>query len=747
MYDRTGNYLIVAIVIGLILGIAVPVLFGNGVLPVKFLGDIFLNALKMVAIPLVLCSIVMGINNLGALGKLGKTGLKTLVYFLATTAVAVLIGMVLADLLQPGIGAGRSGMPGPQVISYSFLDWLVAQFPPNIFAAVSEFRLLPIIVFAALFGSVLTLMGPKGKPVVAIIETLTEALMKMVRLIMWFAPLGVFGLVAGQIAATGGLGRFWSEMGAVGGFTLVVLVGLGLHAIIILPLILKFLGGKNPVEYAGGMSSALLTALATASSTASLPVTMDCVESKNDVDKKASALILPPGAAVNFNGTALFIGAAATFIMQAQGWDVTFWSQVVIFVTAVLASIGVAGIPQAGLLALALVLQANGMPVESIGLGLGMLLGVEWFLDRARTVVNVWGNAVGAAVLATTAEIGLVDRRPRPLERQQRFPRFKVPLRRQDFAGRQKGVETPVRGGGDRGPATGRRPETVQPSGMRRQAGPERGRDDRRGPRPPRQEHRDRDFRGSDRREEYKPTAGPIPESGVEKRPERPERQERPDRGDRPERQQRPPFSRKMHRGERPGRGTPREAEKDAARLTGKEPLKEFGETPVPEPRPEFEVPKFPEKILEELAAPAKPEAAEEVVGDQAEASEMAKTPSPETDDFARLDRMVMGDTEAPQLPERVTEGTWEPTPEVPTTERTTEYYSPTSAESDGEEKTLERDESMPEESPAPEETPPPSEAVHEEDKLPPGETAAAESGDDDEQVQWGRPKRRKLSR
>jgi hypothetical protein len=416
---------------------------------------------------------------------------------------------------------------------------------------------------------------------------------------------------------------------------------------------------------------------------------------------------------------------------------------VVIFVTAVLASIGVAGIPQAGLLALALVLQANGMPVENIGLGLGMLLGVEWFLDRCRTVVNVWGNSIGAAVLATTAEIGLVDRRPRPLDRQQRFPRFKVPLRRQDFAGRSKGFETPARSG-DRSQAMGKRPDVVLPSGMRRQGGPDRGRDDRRGQRPPRQEHRDRDFRGSDRHEEYKPTAGPVPEAGIEKRPER---QERPDRGERPERQQRPQFGRKMHRGERPGRGTSREAEKEAVRAAAKEPVKESAETSAAEQRPEFEVPKFPEKILEELAAPARPEAAEEVVDSGAENPDAVTTPTSETDDFARLDRMVLGDTESPRPPERVTEGAWEPTPEVPTTKRTSEYYSPSPAESDGEEKAPEPDESMSTETPTPTENSSPAETGGEEEPLPSGETAAAESGDDDEHVQWGRPKRRKLSR
>lgn len=746
MYDRTGNYLIVAIVLGLILGIAVPVLFGNGVLPVKFLGDIFLNALKLIAVPLVLCAIVMGITNLGALGKLGRIGLKTLAYFLATAALAVFIGMALANLLQPGIGAGKAGMPGPQVISYSFLDWLVAQFPPNVFAAISEFRLLPIVLFAFLFGSVLALIGPKGKPVVTIIESLTEALMKMLHLIMWFAPLGVFGLVAGQIAAAGGLDRFWSELGAIGGFAMVVLIGLSLQAIIILPLILKFFGGKSPVEFAGGMSSALLIGLASASSAATLPVTMECVESKNDIDKRASALVLPPAAAIYFNGTALFIGAAAVFILQAQGGDLSILSQVVIFITAVLASFAVAGIPQAGLLGLALVLQAYGMPMENIGLGLGLLLGVDWFLDRCRTVVNVWGSAVGAAVLASTEEIGLVDRRPRPLDKQQRFPRFKVPLRRQEFGGRKKGFEAPGRGGGDRGPATGKRPDTIAVPIGRRSGGPDRGREERRGQRPQRPEHREREYRGPERREEYRPNAGPTPEQGLEKRAERPERPEHPERRERSDRQQRQPFSRRGHRGDRPGRGGQRDAERELSFTPSKEPLKEVAEGTVAELKSDFEVPKFPEKILEELAAPAAAGVADEFAGEGPDQPESEHTPEPDVDDFARLDRMVMGEDETPEPASRATEDRWEPAPEPPAPESVFESYvseSPTDDAAGGR-----KDEASPaDELPHPAESSLPAESAKDEEELAPGETAAAESGDDLGPIQWGRPKRKKLSR
>ncbi|MFH1699514.1 MAG: cation:dicarboxylase symporter family transporter [Candidatus Zixiibacteriota bacterium] len=417
MFDRTGNYLIYAILLSMILGVVFVAIFGEAGLHVKFLGDMFLAALKMVVIPLLFFSMVVGISNLGDIRKLGRTGVKTLLYFLATSAIAVVIGLILVNLIQPGSGFTLPGVAAPETIghqdSYSFFRWLTDQIPSNILKAAAETKVLPVIVFALIFGGVLTTIGSKGRTVISFCDAVNDVFMKIVHLIMWFAPIGIFGLVAGQLAAEGGLSQIGSVVTSLGKYSAVVVIGLLIHGVIILPLILKFIAGKSPVQYFIGMSQALMTAFTTASSSATLPVTMDCVEEKNDVDKRASSFVLPLGATINMDGTALYEAVAALFIAQAYGISLGIFGQITICLTAVLASIGAAGIPQAGLVTMVLVLQAVGLPLE----GIGLILSIDWLLDRFRTTVNVWGDSIGAAVIATTAEIGLVDRRRRMPEK------------------------------------------------------------------------------------------------------------------------------------------------------------------------------------------------------------------------------------------------------------------------------------------------------------------------------------------
>lgn len=410
MFDRTGKYLIFAILLGMVLGVLFVAVFGEAGLYVKFLGDIFLKLLKMLVIPLLFCSMVVGITNLGDVRKLGRTGLKTILYFLATSTIAVIIGLLLVNIIRPGDGfpidpnATKDLVIGTE--GYSFFTWLSDQIPSNIFSAAAETQVLPIIAVALFFGAVLSTIGSKGRPVIAFFDGINHVIMKAVHIIMWFAPIGIFGLVAGQLASVGGIGEFTTILSKLGWYALVVILGLLIHGAVILPLILKFITGRSIAEYFIGMSQALVTSFATASSSATLPVTMDCVEEKNDVDKRASSFVLPLGATINMDGTALYEAVAALFIAQAYGVPMPILAQVTICATAVLASIGAAGIPQAGLVTMILVLQAVGLPLE----GIGMILAIDWFLDRCRTTVNVWGDSIGAAVIGTTAEIGLVRR-------------------------------------------------------------------------------------------------------------------------------------------------------------------------------------------------------------------------------------------------------------------------------------------------------------------------------------------------
>jgi solute carrier family 1 (high affinity glutamate transporter) protein 1 len=229
--------------------------------------------------------------------------------------------------------------------------------------------------------------------------------MRIVHLIMYFAPLGIFGLIAGKLGSVGGGQAFLFELSKLGKYASTVIIGLLIHGIFVLPLFLLILARKNPLSYFLNMSSALTTAFSTASSSATLPLTMECVERKNLISQRASSFVLPLGATINMDGTALYEAVAAIFIAQSFGIHLGPGQQIIIFFTATLAAIGAAGIPEAGLVTMILVLQSVNLPLE----GIGMILTIDWFLDRCRTTVNVWGDSVGAAVIANTKEIKKSD--------------------------------------------------------------------------------------------------------------------------------------------------------------------------------------------------------------------------------------------------------------------------------------------------------------------------------------------------
>jgi Na+/H+-dicarboxylate symporter len=219
--------------------------------------------------------------------------------------------------------------------------------------------------------------------------------MEMVRLLMWLAPPGIFGLVAGRLGAEGGGEAVWGVAKMLGAYALTVLLGLGIHSLLVLPLILRFIARRNPLTYAVGVGRALLTAFSTASSSATLPVTIESVVRTNKVSERSAGFVLPLGATVNMDGTALYEAVAVMFIAQAYGIEMGPAEQVVIFLTATLASIGAAGIPEAGLVTMVIVLAAVNIPIG----GMALILVIDWFIDRCRTTVNVWGDSVGAAVI------------------------------------------------------------------------------------------------------------------------------------------------------------------------------------------------------------------------------------------------------------------------------------------------------------------------------------------------------------
>lgn len=395
---KNNNWLLYFILVGIFLGGLCGWWFGEKMTAVAWIGEIFLNALKMLVIPLIVSSLIVGISGLGDITKVGKTGVITLVYFMATTAFSVLIGLCMVNLLQPGISVEMVGELPEKVAgkeAMGITDIFKSFVSPNLIQSMAQMDILPIIIFSLIFGGVLTTLGEKGKSVINFFDTVNEAIMKMVHLVLYLAPVGVFALIASKLGAAGGGDAFWGELMRIGKFAFTVIAALAFHAMVVLPAMLWFVARRNPLRYFKGASAALTTAFSTASSSATLPVTIECAEENNNVSRRASLFVLPIGATVNMDGTAMYEAIAAIFIAQMIGMPLGFTEQIIIFVTATLAAIGAAGIPEAGLVTMVMVLQSVGLPLE----GIGMLLSIDWFLDRCRTTVNVWGDSIGAAVV------------------------------------------------------------------------------------------------------------------------------------------------------------------------------------------------------------------------------------------------------------------------------------------------------------------------------------------------------------
>jgi len=396
MENRKALILLVFIVIGVLLGGLTGWYWGSAMTSVEWLGTLFLNALKMTIVPLIVSAVITGVASMGGTAQAGRYGGFTLLYYTTTTAVAVFIGLVVVNVIRPGEGLqfDRAELPADiaQKAATGMSDIILSLVSPNLIKSASETQLLPIIVFSILLAMAVNAAGPKGEPVRAFFDGLNEAMMKIVEWIMYFAPIGIFGLIAARLGKAGGGEAFMAQIKGVGWHVVTVMTGLTIHFIVLF-LILYFITGHG-IGYYLGMFRALLTAFGTASSTATLPITMECAL-ENGIGRKAVRFVLPLGSTVNMDGTALYEAAAVMFIAQAYGIDMTFGQQTIIFITATLAAIGAAGIPEAGLVTMVIVLQAVGLPLE----GISLLLSVDWFLDRLRTSVNVWGDAVGAAVI------------------------------------------------------------------------------------------------------------------------------------------------------------------------------------------------------------------------------------------------------------------------------------------------------------------------------------------------------------
>jgi Na+/H+-dicarboxylate symporter len=304
----------------------------------------------------------------------------------------------MVNVIQPGDGINYQTEAISESISnrdnINLTELVRSLISPNIISAASNTQLLPIIVFCLLFGAALTTLGKNKTTIINFFDALNEAMMKLVMWIMVFAPLGVFCLVAGQFGKVGGGSVIKNELVAVGSYFFTVILGLTCHFLLLFIILIIF--SKQGREYLFKLLRALLTAFGTASSSATLPLTMKCALEAG-IDKRSVKFVLPIGATINMDGTALYESVAVMFIAQTYGISMGMEQQVIIFITATLAAIGAAGIPQAGLVTMLIVLNAVNLPAE----GIGLILAVDWLLDRFRTTVNVWGDSVGAAIVET----------------------------------------------------------------------------------------------------------------------------------------------------------------------------------------------------------------------------------------------------------------------------------------------------------------------------------------------------------
>lgn len=382
----------VKIILGLVLGVIVGIIFPAFSVAIKPLGDAFISAIKMLIVPLIFSSLVVGVTGMKDPKKMGRIGIKTFALYLLTTAVAISIGLGIGTVLQPGKNLGLA-LPAVSAVQEAQTQTtsLVGLIPKNPIKSMADGNVLQIIVFAILFGIALNFAGKPADPVIKVINGIAEAMYKLTAIVMELAPYGVFALMA-FIAQKYGIDVFIPLLKVLFG----VYLGCILHAFFTLGGSVTFLAKLNPARFFKGIIDALAIAYSTASSSGTLPVTIRCARKNLGVSDTIASFVLPLGATINMDGTAMYQGVAALFVAQAYGIDLAFGDYITIILTSTLASIGSAGVPGAGLIMLTLVLNSVGLPVE----GIAIVAGIDRILDMARTTVNVVGDCMVTVVIA-----------------------------------------------------------------------------------------------------------------------------------------------------------------------------------------------------------------------------------------------------------------------------------------------------------------------------------------------------------
>uniref|UniRef100_A0A8C8GRD5 Amino acid transporter n=1 Tax=Oncorhynchus tshawytscha TaxID=74940 RepID=A0A8C8GRD5_ONCTS len=435
-------FTVAAVVVGIILGFALRPykMTYREVKYFSFPGELLMRMLQMLVLPLLVSSLITGMAALDSKAS-GKMGMRAVVYYMTTTIIAVIIGIIVVLIIHPGKGSKDEFMKQSKIEDISpadaFLDLIRNMFPPNMIQACTQqfktkygkrivhvtmtvndsvFNLtnlteqitreevipipgtvngvnaLGLVVFSMCFGLIIGNMKEQGQPLREFFDSLNEAIMRLVAIIMWYAPIGILFLISGKIVEMDDI----TEMGGqLAMYTITVIIGLSIHAFIILPGLYFAITRLNPFIFIMGLVEALITALGTSSSSATLPITFKCLEENNKVDKRITRFVLPVGATINMDGTALYEALAAIFIAQVNNMEMNIGQIITISITATAASIGAAGIPQAGLVTMVIVLTSVGLPTDDITL----IIAVDWFLDRLRTTTNVLGDSIGAGIV------------------------------------------------------------------------------------------------------------------------------------------------------------------------------------------------------------------------------------------------------------------------------------------------------------------------------------------------------------
>ena len=410
MSTKTTNLVTLGMLVGVVLGGLLGYLAPQFMLATGFLGRLYVNALTILVIPMIFAGVISGVSSLGEYRKLGRAGSKTIAYLVISTALAAIVSLIVAVILNPGSGVNGEGLEAPALLQTPHArtvgDLVATLIPDNLIQALVNGYFIGLVLLALAIGMAISRIGSRGRTVVYFCREIMEAIGKIVQGLQYVGPIGLCSLI-GTAVALNQMSSPGASLG-LGGFITAAIIAFVIHGLVVLPMLLKYWGKRRVMSFGSGMTPAFITAFGTGSSTATLPITYDCAVGRNQVDNRTGSLVLPLGASANMNGTAIYVVLSTIFIAQLFNLSLSVGQMLLLLLTAIVLSFGSAGIPSGGFFLLIAAFGVAGFPPSAF-VGLGLLLAVDWIIDRMRAVVNVWSDAVGAAVVAQSIGRGHHD--------------------------------------------------------------------------------------------------------------------------------------------------------------------------------------------------------------------------------------------------------------------------------------------------------------------------------------------------